>query len=144
MSDTQAVLYVEDEETDALLLGIAYKRAELLNPLRIALDGVEAIDYLAGKGPYADRRAYPLPCLLLLDLKLPRKSGFEVLEWIRQQPAFADLPVVIYTSSDNAADRQRAKSLRAYDYVLKSGDLRAVAAWLRSLAPLCYDAPAGH
>ena len=80
------ILYVEDEETDAMLLQHVLTKAGIHNPLRTVKDGKAAKDYLAGEGPFADRRAYPLPGLVLLDLNLPYWSGFEVLEWIRQQP----------------------------------------------------------
>ena len=74
-------------------------RAGLTNPVHVAVDGAQAIAYLAGNGPFADRNQHPLPALVLLDLNLPKKSGFDVLSWIRQQPQFSSLPVVIYTSS---------------------------------------------
>src|SRR5512145_859685 len=105
MNHSDAILYVEDEENDALLMQLALGQAGLRNPLRVATDGVQAIDYLSGKGRFADREEHPLPGLVLLDLKLPRMIGFEVLAWIRQQPGYAELPVVVYTSSNSPADR---------------------------------------
>jgi CheY-like chemotaxis protein len=98
MISQPAILYVEDEKSDVLLLRVAFTRAGLLNPVHIAMDGAEAIDYLVGNRPFADRNQHPLPALVLLDLNLPKKSGFQVLSWIRQQPQFASLPVVIYTA----------------------------------------------
>ncbi len=139
MDNAPVILYVEDEESDVLLLRLALKRSGLPCLLRLAVDGVEAIDYLAGTGPFADRSQNPLPCAVLLDLKLPRKSGFEVLEWIRRQPALAALPVVIYTSSTSDADRDRARELCALDYTVKMSDVNAIAEWLRRIGRLCQS-----
>jgi CheY-like chemotaxis protein len=129
-----AILYVEDEENDVLLLRLAFKRAQLANPFYTAADGAEAIDYLAGNGPFADRHLHPLPSLVLLDLNLPKKSGFEVLMWVRRQPQFSSLPVVIYTSSVGLVDRDTANILGATDFFTKGSDLNAIAILARSLA----------
>ena len=93
MSNT--ILLVEDEENDVFFLKHAFEEVGVLNPLRVAQDGQEALDYLSGRGEYADRERFPLPCLILLDLKLPRVMGFEVLQWIREQPALKTLIVVV-------------------------------------------------
>jgi CheY-like chemotaxis protein len=140
MSNYSPILYVEDEECDVLLLRLAMKRGGVPNPLEVAVDGVEAIDYLAGAGPFAERNKHPLPCLVLLDLKLPLKNGFEVLAWLRQQPQFAALPVVVYTSSSVEADRDKARELGATDYVVKKADVKAIAEWVRSVLRLCRQA----
>ena len=129
-----AILYVEDEETDVFLIRLAFKRAGLLNPVNTAMDGAEAMDYLAGNGPFADRKQYPLPALVLLDLNLPKKSGFEVLEWARQQPELASLPIVIYTSSDRQTDWDQARQLGANDYLVKRSDVNKLAELGRELA----------
>ena len=129
-----AMLYVEDERSDVLLLRVAFTRAGLSNPVHIAVDGAEAIDYLAGNGPFADRNLHPLPALVLLDLNLPKKSGFEVLRWIRQQPQFASLPVVIYTSSVGLMDKDTAGLLGATDYFVKRSGVNHIAKLVRSLA----------
>jgi CheY-like chemotaxis protein len=81
------ILCVEDNEDDILLLGFAVKRADILNPLYFARDGQEAVNYLAGAQKFSDRMRYPIPGLVLLDLKLPKKMGMEVLQWIRQERA---------------------------------------------------------
>jgi CheY-like chemotaxis protein len=128
------ILYVEDEENDVFLLRLAFTRARLTHPVHNAVDGAEAIDYLAGAGPFADRTRHPLPSLVLLDLNLPKKSGFEVLEWVRQQPQFASLPIVIYTSSVALVDRDRAGLLGATDYLVKRSDVNEIAELARSLA----------
>jgi CheY-like chemotaxis protein len=113
------VLYVEDEENDVLFMQMAFERLGTPIDLQSVEDGSRAMAYLAGEGPYADRQRYPRPAVLLLDLNLPLHSGFEVLQWLRQEPAFAELPVVIFSSSGRPEDRARAHQLGASDYLLK-------------------------
>ncbi len=113
------VLLVEDDESDVLFLKRAFKKAALPHRLQVVGDGREALHYLSGVGPYADREKHPTPSHVLLDLKLPEKSGFEVLEGIRNDPALKDLPVSILTSSCESADIQKAKLLRADCYFVK-------------------------
>jgi len=138
-----AILYVEDEKSDVLLLRVAFTRAGLTNPVHVAVDGAQAIDYLAGNGPFADRSQHPLPALVLLDLHLPKKSGFDVLSWIRQQPQFSSLPVVIYTSSVGLIDKGTARLLGATDYFVKRSGVTRIAELVRSLAErwLAENAP---
>jgi CheY-like chemotaxis protein len=90
-----------------------------VNPLRIVRDGDEAIQYLGGRGVFADRSRYPLPSLVLLDLKLPKRSGLEVLEFLRAQPSMKQTPVIVLTSSQESTDIQRAYALGANSYLLK-------------------------
>ena len=92
------ILIAEDNRDDALLIQRALRRANLINPLQVVANGEQAIQYLKGDGQYADRSSYPLPELVLLDLQMPRVSGLEVLKWIRDQPEFRLLPIVILTS----------------------------------------------
>jgi RNA polymerase sigma factor (sigma-70 family) len=113
------ILMVEDEPDQVLLTKRALSRANLVNPLRVLPDGEQAIAYLSGSGAYSDRRANPLPSLVLLDLRLPRIGGLQVLEWIRSQPPLKTLPVVILTASINPADRQRAAELGVTAYICK-------------------------
>ena len=122
------VLYVEDEETDVLLLQQVFRRAGISNPLKTVKDGKAARDYLAGKEAYEDRQAYPLPGLVLLDLNLPYWSGFEVLEWIRQQPQLRWLPVVVFTSSSRPDDVVRAYNAGANAYLVKPNSLAELTA----------------
>src|SRR3979409_1477909 len=93
------VLLVEDDPDHVLLIQRAFGKANLVNPLRIVRDGEEAVAYLAGTDSYSDRSRHPLPSLILLDLKLPRKSGLEVLGWLREEPHLKFTPVVILSSS---------------------------------------------
>src|SRR5262245_26928604 len=105
MPHEQAViLLAEDREDDILLLPRAFARGEIQNPLFVVRDGEEAISYLSGIGKYANRAEHPLPDLLLLDLKMPRADGFEVLRWIRQQAGLSSLRVVVLTASDQIRD----------------------------------------
>jgi CheY-like chemotaxis protein len=113
------ILIAEDNEDHVILLRRALKKGAVLNPLFVVSDGEEAIAYLKGEGRFADRYEYPLPGLLLLDLKMPKKDGFEVLEWIRQQPYLKRLRVVVLTTSDNPADIDRAYELGANSFIVK-------------------------
>ena len=129
-----AMLYVEDEETDVMLLQHVLAKAGIRNPLATVRDGKAAKDYLAGDEPFADRRLHPLPALVLLDLNLPYWSGFEVLEWIRQEPQLRRLPVVIFTSSSRPDDIARAYDAGANAYLVKPNalaDLSTLALALR-------------
>src|SRR5256714_15448859 len=98
------ILAAEDDPTEAFLLKRAFLRAGIDVPLDFVADGQQAIDYLAGQQGFADRASHPMPTVLLLDLKMPRVDGFQVLEWIRQQPLLRRLPVVVLTNSDLAQD----------------------------------------
>lgn len=113
------ILLVEDNEDDAFFMKQALKDAAIMNPLRHVEDGRQAIDYLAGNGKYADREQYPLPMVVFLDLKLPIRSGHQVLEWIRAQPEFKKLVVIVLTSSNEPVDLNRSYQLGANSYVVK-------------------------
>ncbi len=113
------ILLVEDDANDVLLIRHAFRKAEVMVTVQIASDGDQAVAYLSGEGEYADRSRYPLPGLVLLDVKLPRRSGHEVLEWIRAKPVLRRIPVVVLTSSDVPDDRNRAYDLGASSYLVK-------------------------
>src|SRR5690242_14029566 len=102
-----AVLLAEDDENDVLLLRHAFRRAGLQYPILDVPNGEEAIHYLSGCVPYGDRDHYPLPTLLLLDLKMPLLNGFDVLSWLKARPEYRDLPAVVLSSSGLDPDRQR-------------------------------------
>src|SRR5260370_31935702 len=127
------VLLAEDDPDDVLLTQIAFEKARLLNPLQVVRDGEEGMAYLRGEGRYANRRNYPLPILLLLDLKMPKVSGFQVLEWLRHQPALQLLPVAIMTSSDHDPHIARAYELGADSYLIKPPDAEALLALVQRL-----------
>lgn len=120
------ILLVEDDLNDIFLVKRAFKMAHIQNPLQVVTDGLEAMSYLRGDGKHADREAYPLPRLVVMDLKMPRKTGFEVLEWVKRDRRLRLLPVVIVSSSDNPADINRAYELGANAYMVKPVDFRAV------------------
>lgn len=113
------ILLVEDNSDDVLILKRVFKKARVSQTLTVAKDGQQAIDYLAGNAPYNDRQAYPLPCLILLDLKMPHKSGFEVLDWLRQNESLPAIPAVVLSSSDEQQDIERATRLGAKAYLCK-------------------------
>lgn len=118
------ILLAEDDENHVFLIRRAFKKAGLLNPLYVVRNGEEAISYLKGEGCYANRDEYPLPALLLLDLKMPQKDGFQVLEWIRQEADFKRLRVVVLTSSEEIKDVNRAYELGANSFLVKPVDMQ--------------------
>ena len=117
-----AILLVEDDESDLLLLRRAFRNARIANPLVEVRDGQAAIQYLSGDGEFTDRTHYPLPFLILLDLRMPKLSGFEVLAWIRDQPELADLIIVVLTSSKVAIELMESYRLGVNSYVIKPED----------------------
>src|SRR6476619_4385714 len=119
MNDQALILLVEDRGEDILLIQKAFHRAGVVNPRLAVRDGEQAIAYLSGTGPYSNRAEYPLPWLILLDLKMPRVDGFEVLKWIRSQPELRRLIVVVLTSSEQLKDVNRAYELGANSFMVK-------------------------
>ena len=122
MSDQALFLLVEDAETDAILIRRAFVKGNIVNPLQVVNSGDQAIAYLKGEGIFANRAEYPLPELVLLDLKLPGIDGFQVLRWIRQQPELKALRVVVLTSSDRIQDVNLAYQLGANSFLVKPVD----------------------
>jgi len=121
------VLLVEDDLNDIFLVKRAFKMAHLPDPLQVVTDGQEAINYLKGEGKYADRQGYPLPKLIVMDIKMPRRTGFEVLEWVKGDGRpLRRIPIVIVSSSDNPADINRAYELGANAYMVKPVNFKAV------------------
>jgi|SRR5579859_3927201 len=116
------ILQVEDEAADVFLLQRAFRQTGIDNPVQVATDGQMAIDYLAGTAQFADRRRFPLPGLILLDLKLPRRSGREVLQWIRAQPGFRRVIVIAFTSAPYIGDVGLAYDLGANSFLIKPTD----------------------
>ena len=122
--DLRAVLYVEDDGLDVMLMRRAWRRVGLPNPLHVVMDGYEAQSYLSGTGSYADRAEHPMPSLVLLDLKLPGFTGLDLLKWIRGHSTIHALRVILFSSSSLVQDRQRAEALGANAYWIKPWDPR--------------------
>lgn len=122
MPDEAIILLVEDRGNDILLIRKALAKGEIINPLQVVRDGPEAIAYLSGEGKYGNREEFPLPALVLLDLKMPGMDGFEVLKWIRQQPGLSALRVIVLTSSDESRDVNEAYRLGANSFLVKPMD----------------------
>src|SRR4051794_28438257 len=105
------ILLVEDEEDDVFLMKRALREAGIAHPLRVVSDGDQALDYLAGRGAFQDRTQNPLPGVIFLDLKLPYKTGHEVLSWIRLQEELRTLIVIFLPSAEEPTDIKRAYQL---------------------------------
>jgi len=116
------ILLVEDTPADVMVIKMALRRLESKVRLEVVKDGQAALDYLAGKGRSKDRRKYPLPNLILLDLGLTKIDGFHVLEWVRTEPTLRHLPVVILAASSSTPDIQRAYAFGANTFITKPSD----------------------
>ena len=122
MPNAGAILLAEDDPNDVLLFRRAFQRTGFANHLIVVNDGEDALHYLQGDGQYADRTAFPLPVLFLLDLSMPRLGGLELLQWIRTQPDLKHLPVIILTSSTFAPDLAKAYQSGANSFMSKPSD----------------------
>jgi CheY-like chemotaxis protein len=118
------ILVAEDDENDIVILSYAFKQAGLPHTLERVADGEAAIHYLKGEGTYANRAKFPLPDLFLLDLKMPKVSGFEVLAWLQTQPALDDIPVVVLSGSELEEDKLETAKLGANAFHTKPNDFR--------------------
>ena len=113
------ILLVDDNPHDVVLIRLAFRRVGIIDTIHLVKDGVEAMRYIKGEGAYVDRHQFPTPTLVLLDLKMPLTSGFDVLDWIRQQKALASVVVVVMSGSKNDEDIDRAYALGANHYLIK-------------------------
>lgn len=122
-----SVLMVEDDLNDIFIVKRAFKMANIPTPLQVVTDGQEAISYLRGDGKYGDRDVFPLPKLIVMDIRMPRRTGFEVLEWAKtSEGPLRRIPIVIVSSSENPADINHAYELGANAYMVKPMNFRAV------------------
>lgn len=133
MDDQATVLLVEDNPDDVELIVHAFGKAGIGSPIAVVDDGDKAIDYLLGRGDYGDRLRFPVPGLILLDLKLPRRSGFEVLAAVRATEAVRRVPVVVLTSSNQEDDIRRAYDAGANSYLVKPVGRDALVIMVRAL-----------
>ncbi len=144
MNDSGHILVAEDDPTDAYFFERAFRRAGLPVALHFVTDGHEVIDYLEGKGRFADRGRHPLPQLVLLDLHMPRVNGFEVLQHVRRQPQFNDLVIVIFSSSAERRDMNKAYSLGANSYLVKPHSMQELMALVGSFKKHWVEGEANH
>lgn len=128
-----SILLVEDDSNDILFVQRAFRQVNPTNQIYIVKDGDAAVDYLSGQGEYWNRDQYPLPALILLDLKLPRRSGVEVLEWLKQQPVLKRIPVVVLTSSREGLDVNLSYDLGVSSYLVKPVRFDALAKMIAAL-----------
>jgi CheY-like chemotaxis protein len=126
MKKSEHILLAKDNETDALLVRRAIEIAGVKAKVQIVRDGQEAVDYLAGINGYSNRLIFPFPQLMLLDLRMPRLDGFEVLKFVRNTLGVTQLPVIVLTSSENPSDIKRAYDLGATSYFRKPDSLEGL------------------
>jgi len=134
MNRDHFVLVVEDNADDVLFIRRALKKTGITCPVHVAGDGESALEYLEGRGAYADRQANPVPTLVLLDLKLPRRSGFEVLQAVRAAPELAKVVVVVLMSSNQSVDIDKAYALGANSYLVKPISPEAMSELVQALS----------
>jgi CheY-like chemotaxis protein len=143
MSDAYPILLVEDCSDDVFLMERALQKTQLKHPLRVVTDGEKAIEYLSGIEDYGDRTAFPFPALVILDLKMPRVTGFQVIEWMRQHADTRLIPIIILSSSALPADINRAYELGANAYMVKPANHQSLERLLQTIGEfwLAAEAP---
>jgi len=142
MDEKPVILVAEDDPNDVFFLRRAFQKAAIKCHILDVSNGQEAIFYLQGMAPYSNRVDYPLPQLLVLDLKMPLMNGFDVLEWLRGQPGLAQLPALVLSSSGQDEDISRARGLGARDYLVKPTDLAQLSELAREIATKWLQAKA--
>jgi CheY-like chemotaxis protein len=131
--DSVPILLAEDDDNDVLFMQIAFKKAGVPNPLFRVHDGEEAIHYLEGNGDFVDRTKYPLPCLVLTDLKMPKVNGFDLLRWLQTSAELAHIPAIVLSSSDQPSDRELAAALGAKEYWVKPAQIEVLMQLVREM-----------
>ena len=132
--DRPFVLIAEDNDDDRQLLEYAFRRASLPADYSIVSDGSDVVQWLARKAPYQDPDRCPFPDLLVLDIKMPQKNGFEVLEWVRSQNAYERLPVVLMSGIRSKELVDRALAMGAHSYLFKPGDFSELVRFISDFA----------
>ncbi|MGZ4986741.1 MAG: response regulator [Limisphaerales bacterium] len=127
----KVILLADDNSDDVLILQIAFRRATLPYDIYVVRDGEQVVQYLLGTGIYSDRQRFPFPDVLPLDLRMPIKSGFEVLEWLHERPEFSKIQTIVLSSSDDGRDIRRATDLGVGTFFVKSPQLQDVVQHLR-------------
>lgn len=133
MNYNQTILLVDDSPNDLFLMRRVFKKVEFDCPLQEVHDGEEAIAYLNGDGEYGDRARFPLPAVMLLDLNMPMKDGFDVLEWVRTKADLKRLSVIVLSASERPEDIERAFDLGAHSYLVKPRTLEELTKMVRCL-----------
>ena len=133
MKADQPILIADDSENDIVLLRMAFRKAEFSASIFDIQNGEEAIAYLNGDGAFSDRTRFPLPILMLLDLNMPMKNGFDVMTWVRTQPALKRLSIIIMTASTRVEDIERAFDLGANSYLVKPSSMDELVSMIRCL-----------
>jgi CheY-like chemotaxis protein len=135
MDSDIVILVAEDDPNDVTLLELAIRKNGITAPVNVVHDGEEAVEYLEGKGRYADRQKYPFPSVIITDVKMPRRDGLEVVEWVRQHPRCSVMPIVMLSGSRIEQDVLKAYKLGANSYFTKPGTLDQ----LTELIRLAFD-----
>jgi CheY-like chemotaxis protein len=139
MTSQPAVLVADDDANDVFFLRRAFQKAGFSCPILDVSDGERAICYLSGSDGFADRSRFPIPSLLFLDLKMPKVSGFEVLEWLQKHQDLATMKVVVLSSSNLPGDMQKARALGAHDYRVKPADIDDMIAMVKEVASRWFN-----
>lgn len=127
------ILLIEDSPDDVFFMKRAFKLADFPYPLQVVEDGEKALEYLGGTGPFSNRVEFPLPSLVLLDLRLPRVPGVDVLKWMRSQPSFTCVPIIVLTSSKEERDMRTVYGLGANSFLVKPSDANELTAMVKAL-----------
>jgi CheY-like chemotaxis protein len=139
MATDDYILVAEDEESDAFILKTAFRKAAVPCRVIIVRDGQEAVDYLLGEGNYANRSAHSLPALIVLDLKMPRMNGFDVLAWLAAHPELKRIPAIVLSSSSDETDIQKARKLGACEYFVKPYSLAELVKIAQQMHTHCFS-----
>jgi len=131
MDDSFTILIAEDDPNDVMLLELAIRKNGITNPVKVVRDGEEAIEYLEGKGRYKDREQFPFPSVIISDVKMPRRNGLEVVEWVRQHPTCSVVPILMLSGSRIQQDVLSAYKLGANSYFTKPGTVDELSELLR-------------